>query len=292
MVEISGIRELRGAEDQAAFEHLVSAAFAVEKGASFLDDFPVWDDRHGARTLKIGAFQGRELVATGGLRFGELKGAPDVPVAVLGAVATAASHRRQGLGARLVAELVARADALGVAWTFLFGSEHEFYRRHGFELAGAQLRMPLARLGSTSTGTGTGVVKGWNDSLIPLLRARPSGLAVRDEDRSWISAHRAIEWRRVDGPSGPVAYAAFNRGIDLQGMIHEWGGEPAALRALLGELGREKPELELLGEETLMRALGIPIQGAFREHLCMARARGSVKTPLPDRLWLWGLDSA
>jgi GNAT superfamily N-acetyltransferase len=307
---------------------LLNAAFEVPAGSSFYDDFPVWDPRHGAGVFRLGAFAADRLVAAAMVRLAELK-APggDLTVALIGGVATDPSWRGRGLASRLVPLAVEWAKERSAALALLWGSEHSLYQRLGFELCGEQARVPLASLRRYGKFPELEAGSGWSPSLFKCLEGRPGGIRLRRADRIWMRAHRNVSWRWLGDPRAPRAYAAVGRGIDLQGLVHEWGGEREALAELLARLEAETPGLQLLGGPGLFNQYGIQFDESRIEYLCMARvldpravlaayrpgigrdalarvpasgdrlvarmffgpgARDSEICPLP--LWVWGLD--
>jgi hypothetical protein len=53
--------------------------------------------------------------------------------------------------------------------------------------------------------------------------------------------------------------------------VHEWGGDPVQLRGLLAEVQRAHPAAEILGSPADFAALGLPIDRANEEYLCLAQ---------------------
>ncbi len=279
---------------------LLNQGFPVAPGASFFDDFPVWDTAKfpGREVEALGyALSGTgRFVAAAGLRPARLRtpqGA--VPVGLVGGVVADPAFQGQGLASGLIDALGARAASLGLSGLVLWGSEHALYRRLGFELCGVQRRIPLADLTGFDAlaieGVRTG--RGWSDALWPALeRHRFLGLAIEPGDRAWFAAHRNVDWRWTLDARGEVsAYLAVGRGIDLPNIIHEWGGEPRLLRALMARAARDYPAGELLAPSESLLPPGFSLPGGVQEYLCMARSL-KPDMPEPSLLWLWGLDGA
>jgi len=273
------------------FSTLLDKAFCLPAGSHYLDDFPVWDERcipSGADLLKIGAFDGDLLVSSVAIRMAELKDLTGgiVPIAIVGAVATDEAWRGRGLASKTVSLALEWAVGKRAALAVLWGSEHSLYGKLGFLLRGKQVRVPLAGfqgLGSVAVQTG------WTDALFPLLKARPQGLRLREADLAWVRAHKNVKWFWTGDPGKPNAYAALGKGIDLAGMIHEWGGARKELVQLFAAIEREHPGSELLGSPTLMSEQGI-LPPESSEPLCLAKVLEPGRAP--QDFWLWGLDSA
>src|SRR5262249_39016179 len=151
------------------------------------------------------------------------------------------AFRGRGLASRLTEELVARAERTGAKLALLWGSEHRMYARLGFALSGQQIRAPLSKLSlggadggrADPSGAPPQIAKGWADGIFPLLKARERGIALTESDLAWYRAQKSVGWYRAERKGVVVAYAGIGRGIDLQNIIHEWGGERAALNVLL-----------------------------------------------------------
>jgi GNAT superfamily N-acetyltransferase len=274
-----------------ALGDLLDHCFGVAGGRHFFEDFPIWDPAvvpRGPKLVRLGAWKGDRLVASAGLRLAELAlgDSSRTPVALIGAVATDPAFRGRGLASQLTAELVKRAAEAGAALALLWGSEHRMYARLGFELAGSQIRAPLARLELGAKGEAPAIVRGWTDALFPLIQSRARGVILEDSDLEWYRAHRHVEWLRAERQGKIVAYAAFGRGIDLGGIVHEWGGEPGALAHLLMSVLAAHPEAELLGPADASQ-FGLNKHPAERLALVLKIAHAG---PLPP-LWVWGLDA-
>jgi GNAT superfamily N-acetyltransferase len=270
---------ISGPEKMAQFSRLVDGGFGVVAPARFLDDFPIWDEQLGPgdeRLVRIGVWEGPELVTSTGVRLAEMRvPAGSMKVALIGAVATAESHRGRGLASRTVSLACEWARERGAVMALLWGSETALYERLGFELCGMQVRAPLAELdlGPKPDFSQLILGRGWIGSLMGCLRMRGSGLRVSESDERWLEAHRNVQWYWLGDPEAPQAYAAVGRGIDLVGMVHEWGGEsPEALKTLLHLVRMENPDAQLLSSPGLLGAWGLGTPRAEVEFLCMARA--------------------
>jgi hypothetical protein len=86
----------------------------------------------------------------------------------------------------------------------------------------------------------------------------------------------------------------WDRGIDLGGFVHEWGGSPAELRALLHQIRQERPEAWLLGPSDTQARLGLRElpQSWVEESLALCQSLDPMVEPLLNSLWIWGLDAA
>jgi hypothetical protein len=208
-------------------------------------------------------------------------------VGLIGAVATDPAFRGQGLASRLTEELVERASQAGAELALLWGSEHKMYARLGFQLAGTQIRAPLSAL-SLGDPSKVSITTGWRDELFARIRERERGVVLGDADIRWYREHKNVLWYRAEENGRIMAYAALGRGIDLSNIVHEWGGEKAALANLLARVRNEHPQAELLGP-------GGPDSNAFglanHKPESLALIRSLAPKASPASLWVWGLDA-
>lgn len=277
--------------DLLSFSRLLNSAFHVPKGHGFLDDFPVWGPANTQTDLcRLGAFAGPLLVGCAAARVARLKTSQgELRVGILGAVATHPDWRGRGVASSVVDRLVDWLDEKKVAGTALWGSEQRFYSKWGFVPSGRQWQIPLAKLllSPSESGAHEAISVGWNPALFELLQRRSGGLVIQEADRRWFEAHRNVQWYWLGSRETPSAYLAFGRGIDLPGVVHEWGGDPSELVRLLTEVALRHPGAQLLCGPGQMGSL--ECQNGFipkDEVLCLFR--GGAKLPL----WFWGLDGA
>lgn len=284
--------ELREIPEGPDLEKLLNGCFPVPKGASFFDDFPVWRGVRGISMLRAGCFDGLSLVASACVRLAPLRTARGiVTAAIIGGVATSEAHRGRGMASELVRACLDWAKSRSAKVALLWGSEHELYAKLGFSLTGEQLRAPLSALELPRAELTVNM--GWNPAIFTLLKNRTDGLAVIDVDRSWVEAHRNVNWLWTGTKDKPSAYAAWGRGIDLPNLVHEWGGDRTQLLGILAKLQVAQPHLELLGSEAGFQRMGLQTESATREHLCLGKSLDeSVQISDFQPFWIWGLDAA
>lgn len=301
-------REIQESTELAAWLDLLNRSFPVPPGASFLDDFPAWGSK-GSDVLRVGGFFKGRLVSCAGARLSKLKTARGaLPIGIVGAVASEKEFRGRGLASRAVESALDWLRNRGARLAVLWGSEHRMYQRLGFELCGMQGRIPLSEIhgirkiggkglgkkGLVGGGLGEGLGEGWTSGLFPRLQQREGGLELRESDRAWIKAHRNVKWIWSGSPTRPTAYAAIGKGMDLQGMVHEWGGSVPELMGVLAEVYLKWPDAVLLGPPRALERLGTSTSSLALEYLCMAKPLdGSTLQEWEGApLWFWGLDSS
>ncbi|MGZ3698712.1 MAG: GNAT family N-acetyltransferase [Bdellovibrionota bacterium] len=256
--------------DLGKFSGLLDRAFSVPREGAFLEDFPVWSDGTGPgpeRLARLGIYSGSELVSCAGVRLAQLR-TPNqpLPVALIGAVATDERYRGHGFASKTVQLAAEWARERGAAVALLWGSEHALYQRLGFDLCGEQV---LAALPETSAHEP--IHCGWTNGILGAMRKRQDGLLIENVDSAWISAHRNVLWYWTGTAGAVTAYAAVGRGIDLQNVVHEWGGAREQLLGILGRIREDHPEARILGSPRLLENAKIPFDPGSTEFLCMAR---------------------
>jgi GNAT superfamily N-acetyltransferase len=290
------LREMgAGAAQRVELSALLDRSFGLKPTERFLDDFPVWEPGLARSVTRWGVYVGERLVATAGLREARMKTADGagMKVGLVGGVATDPEYQGKGLASRLISSILVHAQSRGVQTLILWGSQHELYRRHGFELSGVQARTPLSNL--VLAGETVDFNTGYRPEIFESRRGHSCGLDLATEDHLWFSRHRNVLWCWTGEPGHVTAYAAIGRGIDLPGMIHEWGGSPEALRGLLRAIQLRAPAAELLGEPGLFARYGIECVNpslVTTEFLCMAHSLNGVPPTTRVPFWFWGLDSA
>ncbi len=265
---------------------LVSKAFQYVAPHTFFDDFPIWAS---TEVTRLGTFDGNTLVSHVGIRFAEMKtGSKVEKVALIGAVATLASHRGKGLSTNLLKEAIRLIENEKCTWSFLWGSEHDFYAKLGFQLAGKQARGPVSLLSLPLTGLVDQEIKtGLNEKIFESLCEPKDGLIIAEKDRSWVFAHKTVNWLHVENP---FAFVAYGRGMDLRHIVHEWGGDTHGVQKILYQLYGRDPQVEVIGTEKLVQALGFESNEYVSEFLCLARPT-IPGTKWNDAFWISGISA-
>jgi GNAT superfamily N-acetyltransferase len=285
--ELSPIRELTD-QELPSLNKLVSDSFGYRGTHTFFDDFPIWKSIH---VKRFGIFIGERLVSHAGIRFCEMNN-PDgkkIPVAMVGAVATDENFRGQGLSSRILEHLCKLSEANQCDWTLLWGSEHEFYRKFGFELQGEQFQGPLQELQQLPENEIPRVKRGWDERIFESLMHNRNGIVIGNHDHDWIAGHSTVNWFYQDMP---FAFVGFERGLDLSHIIHEFGGDEKGLQLLCSFVLSLDPEATILGTRKKLMEMGFEDSALIEEYLCLARPH-SAKAGLKwqDDFWVQGLSA-
>ena len=271
-----------------AVNTLVSEAFGYPAPHTFFDDFPVWASDRAAR---IGFFDQGKLVSHVGMRFCSMRTLRgDISMALIGAVATHTHYRGQGLSTRLLQEAIKRSEEQNCSWMLLWGSEHEFYKKLRFDLNGRQFRVPIAtlpriELPENPVKNSLLIQTGLTDLIFHFLCDQKSGIALSDQDRSWFFSHKTVKWFYIEKP---FAFVAFERGMDLLHIVHEWGGDLDSLKILFSHILAIDPQATVLGRQSDLEKIGAKEKDWLEEYLCLARPTQENHS-WDDQFWVSGL---
>jgi GNAT superfamily N-acetyltransferase len=281
------------------YENLLNQAFPVPRGSSFFHDFPVWDPRFRTPdSLTLGVVEGGKFVSAASARIAQLRMGhfESVKVALLGGVVTEVKSQGKGLASQCVEQLCKWAALQGAEFILLWGSEQKFYEKLGFEWVGQQAIVPFnfIEIIESYKNERFSLKSGWNTAIFELAQKRNEGLILRPEDQTWYESHRHVQWLWLADSTGrPVSYLAFGRGIDLPGMVHEWGGEILGIKMLLQKIREQHPGGSLLCSPDHFSIFNIKANDLSIGPLAMAKMlkKGrSLQSQSP--FWIYGLDSA
>ena len=217
-------------------------------------------------------------------------------LAIIGAVATDEGFRGQGLSTQVLAWLEESARALKMDGIVLWSDKTEFYAKSGFAPAGKQLIISLEQLPKPTSMAPGAPVYGWDWAQVRILYTRHRMRVARTEEH-WKAIERIksctrIQW--VDASGRVQAYLGFDRGRDMNGIIHEWGGDKSALHCLLWTVLQSRPNLMWLTHPALRDPIMaiLPDGRAIDGTLALFKSLNPQVTAADlDNTWFWGLDS-
>jgi GNAT superfamily N-acetyltransferase len=256
---------------------LLDRVFPVLPGGTYFDDFPVWNSAPSDQLIRMGVLGsegGLQSCAAGRVSYLRTSMGGLLPIGLIGAVATDPDQRKRGLASQVVDAVTQQLAEKGVGAVFLWGSEHTLYQRLGFELCGEQSRIPLSRFNLPDSKQNHGYSLGpsvWSPALFEVQKRRRHGLALSAHDATWMSAHKNTTWWTATKNGKIVACLAYLRGMDMQGIVHEWTGAPDALRLLLDAFRATHPHAELLCNDLLLREAGFQEKVENLEYLCLGK---------------------
>lgn len=244
-----------------------------------------------------------------------------VPLGLIGSVVTHPDHRKQGWMSRLLDRAEARLSEQGCEHALLWAEEPAVYRSRGYRSFGWEVlhivnpvREPIDRGGPGPRDPGgprNRPMLPTDVAAIHALYGRHPERCLRSEEetRALLGAPKMTSMVRTDGER-VLAYALVGRGEDLVGVVHEWGGEPEDVWALVRSMAQKQRQR---GNETplvVISAPGAKDWHAFIEQKGCPRRDGNLgmAKPLGDRSlggyrsegdafpedpvpFAWGLDS-
>ncbi len=217
---------------------------------------------------------------------------------IIGAVATDSLYRGQGLSSSIFKELEECAKKLNLQGLVLWSDQEDFYGKLGFKKQGKQRLLFLKGLPPPSNFAQGTALYGWDWEEVQKIYNIHSLRCLRTneywQDLKKIKSCTQVQW--VDSTGKLQAYIGFDRGKDMVGVVHEWGGEPHALYSLLWVVLQNRPNLAWLTHPLLKDPIAelLPSKdslGEFCSPLAWFKFLDQDLEAHADEIWFWGLDS-
>lgn len=218
-------------------------------GWSVTDEYPLAFETKNSQNIRIITDENKNIISHAVVKPTIIKTPYALfNVAVIGSVMTDPRYRQQGLSSQLIENCIEQAQVLqsdfAILWTDLF----DFYKNFHFELAGTEVSLIINETFSPKTRR--------NDLKILNTSQIDPQAVLRLYNLHTVTSHRSSEdiKKYLQIPNSRVytawnknnqleAYAIEGKGVDLQGYIHEWGGNTSALIELFitanKQLGKE-----------------------------------------------------
>jgi len=175
--------------------------------------------------------------------------------AIIGSVVTDKEHQKKGLAKKLVQELIAKATADNCDICLLWSDLDKFYTSLGFELAGSE---ELLTINKPSTPIATDPNLRFSDN--PKINAEPiqklfskhlvGSLRSNKEIESYLKIPKSNIYSLWSNSNELLAYAIQGRGVDLNNVIHEWGGGVNHLTQLFSHILKTQNKIEVITSST------------------------------------------
>ena len=242
--------------------------------------------RDGGRVVSTCAVIERTLIYPGGER----------KVGLIGSVVTHPEARGRGYATKVLEYAEETLREQGCDHALLWADDPVFYGRRGYALEGHEVDFlvddgaspfPSTTLNVRPLSTGEGRAV---HSLYSKHDARVERSAAETTELLTCPRMTVLVAER-EGEI--VSYVCFGRGADLEGVAHEWGGDPEGVMACVAKLLEEHETVFVMtpGEPG---ALGDRLDsiGALRAHgrIGMSKSLGG-RACLPEGAFIWGLDS-
>lgn len=244
------------------------------------DEYPLVLSRAGARFSHCLLDAGK-VVAHANLWPRTIGG--ELPVGLVGNVATDERYRGRGLMTTLLRELEERARGAGLKALLLWSDLEGFYQKQGFRSCGRERRYSFS-------GADLPRAAGWRrrtdvgrEELSTWLAMRP-GVVTLERSVDEFAAQLTIPGMAVF--SGTDGYLVVGKGCDMQGVAHEWGGN------VLSGCGAA---CDVLGMAEILVLSPVALAGSYEEHpMCWAKTIENIdkkEEALLEQCFVWGLDS-
>jgi predicted N-acetyltransferase YhbS len=165
-------------------------------------------------------------------------------VGLIGAVSTAPEQRGRGFASRLLESAERELAARGCALALLWAEDPRFYHLRGWRPIGAEddYLLPPAiepRLPRPARCVARRAEAADAPRLHELASAHPTRVERTVDEMRALLACRDMRVRVALEDGRISAYTCCGRGRDLQGVVHEWGGDEDGVLFLLAEELRE-----------------------------------------------------
>lgn len=234
---------------------------------------------------------------------------------LVGSVCTDPEHRGRGLASALLEAAEERAAELGCDGLLLWADDPEFYRRRGFGEVGTELNLTFRaeQLETLPRVDARPVALRQAGELLDLYRQHGQRAERSRSEFESLLATPGMSALAAWNGSRCVAYALCGRGGDLQGVVHEWGGEALAVLGLVRAHGerllqtRSWPsyQLAVLAPTGAREWCALAVEAGAQAHLgflgmgkgIRTTGRHLLREALPTgelegpQGFLWGLDS-
>ncbi len=157
-------------------------------------------------------------------------------VTAIGSVVTHPEKRKQGLSHQVMESCIQSATETGSDFAILWTNLFDFYRKLGFEMAGEEVSIslsePLPVMASELRYEITPKID--PQAILRIYSKHTTGVVRTVQDiRKFLSIPNSRVFTAWGTDNQLKAFAVEGKGIDLQGYIHEWGGDIHSLISLL-----------------------------------------------------------
>lgn len=278
------------------WEDFLNKNFGYEKPQSYAVDFAPLFETSALENSRLVWHEGRIVASATLYPVTVVTPQRDFRLGIVGAVATAPEFRGRGISSHVLGELEQAGRAAGLNGLVLWSDKDDFYAKAGYTRVGRQLIYPLAGLAAPRSLTEGTPIYGWDWPQVRELYAGHPLRVARTNDH-WQGLERIrsctrVQWVHNDGHV--LAYLGFDRGRDLHGIVHEWGGNREALHCLVWTVLQSRPELLWLTHPALQDTIRplLPQPPLVDSHLALFKPlTPALSASDLDDAWFWGLDS-
>lgn len=166
-------------------------------------------------------------------------------VTAIGSVVTEPNQRGQGLSHKVLQDCLNIASQSGSDFTILWTNLYEFYRKIGYEMAGREVSLVLSsQLPITASELRFETTNKIDPNAVLRLYSKHSCGVVRtaEDVRKFLRIPNTRVYTAWGTDNQLKAFAVEGKGVDLQGYIHEWGGDTDSLISLFSYIQTQTKE--------------------------------------------------
>jgi len=216
-----------------------------QKGWSVLEEYPLAFDPKNSPNIRIVKDE-NEIVSHAVLKPTIVRTPYAVyNIGMIGSVMTDPRYRHQGLSAALIEDCLTQARQIKCDFVMLWTDLFDFYRKFGFELAGTEISLIInaafnpenlradLKIMNTRQVDPNAILRLYNLHTVTSHRSP-------DDVKKYLQVPNSRIYTAWNQKNQIEAYAIEGKGVDLQGYIHEWGGNTSALMTLFKHIQREQ----------------------------------------------------
>ncbi|MFK8139234.1 MAG: hypothetical protein AB8E15_12815, partial [Bdellovibrionales bacterium] len=163
-------------------------------------------------------------------------------IACIGSVVT--ENQNKGLSSKILSDCLEAARAEDCDFALLWTDLYDFYRKIGFELAGAEIAFIIDSDLPEGACAKNRIVQGNKIDPNAFLRVfqKHSVCSVRSvkDVSKFLNIPNSRVFTSWNDKRQMQAYAVEGKGADLQNYIHEWGGDISSLYQLFNTIRKER----------------------------------------------------
>lgn len=163
----------------------------------------------------------------------------DLPVAIVGSVATLPEFRGKGLGTVTLERATAAAAADGAALTLLWADDPTWYQERGWVPFGSENIFVIEEANAFLLPDPTEVrpMEARDHGAVHALYSEHASRVARTADETaTMLGVPSMQAHVCERDGKVVGYACMGRGEDLAGVVHEWGGEPDTVLPIINRI--------------------------------------------------------
>lgn len=231
-------RALRSEEHSSALK-LINSTLRPNGPRTILKEYPLVLGKKNIENMRV-IVEGGEVLSHAAIYFSKLRSGDLVfTVGGINSVATDVAYRGRGLGSEVMRDCIKVMRDSSCHLSILWTQRHGFYRNLGYETAGSS-RLFKARARQFSHVPRDCKIISYSPRYMPGIieihnreNLRTERTAKEYETYFALPKTRALLAVRGKTVS---AYAVMGKGEDLRNCIHDWGGDPRDLLALVRKL--------------------------------------------------------